>query len=195
MTASRRLTELRRATGVQMHVDYVAYDREVLSPADRAYWDERVVDLGGAVEHERLESGRVVSWYAVPKSKIGADIRVSAGKAYEVMHDERRWATEGLARELRQLGLDVDLEIIEMVPQRRGLGPIEWTAIFIGDAIATGFVHAVVADVYARTKEMLRARRRAGKVRHMGFRIYGPKGEVLKEWTTKEDEEKPPDEP
>ena len=28
----------------------------------------------------------------------------------------------------------------------------------------------------------------------MGFRIYGPKGEVLREWTTKEDEDQPPKE-
>jgi hypothetical protein len=91
------------------------------------------------------------------------------------MHDERRWATEGLARERRGLGLDVDLEIIEQVPRRRGLGPIEWTAIFIGNAIATGLIHSVVDDVYQRAKDMLRARRKAGKARELGFRIYGPK--------------------
>lgn len=90
MTAPRRLTEFRRATGLQMHPDYVAYDRDALSQADRDYWDVRIIDLGGAIEHERLETGRVVSWYAAPKCKIGADIRISAGKAYEVMHDERR---------------------------------------------------------------------------------------------------------
>jgi hypothetical protein len=193
MTAPRRLTELQRASGLQMHPDYVAYDRDVLTEADRGYWDERIIDLGGAIEHERLESGAVVSWYAAPKNKIGADLRISAGKAYENMHDERRWATEGLARELRQLGLDVDLEIIERVPRRSGLGPIEWTAIFLGDAIATGIIHSVVDDVYRRAKEMLRARRRAGKVRKLGFRIYGPKNEVLKEWTTDEDEQKSSD--
>jgi hypothetical protein len=172
-----------------MHPDYVAYARDGLTEADRGYWDERIIDLGGAIEHERLESGQVVSWYAAPKSKIGADIRISAGKAYENMHDERRWATEGLAKELQQLGLNIDLEIIERVPRRTGLGPIEWTAIFIGEAIAQGLIGALTEDVYQRAKEMLRARRRRGKARQLGLRIYGPKGEVLREWTTKEDEQ------
>lgn len=132
-----------------------------------------------------------MSWYAVPKDKVEpADIRISAGKAYEVMHAERRWAPEGLARELRQLGLDVDLEIIEYVPKRRGLGPIEWTAIFVGEAIAQALIGSVVDDVYQRAKDMLRARRASGRSRKkLGVKIYGPKGEVLKEWTTDDDEE------
>ncbi len=172
-----------------MHPDYVAYHRDELSQVDREYWDERVVDLRGVVENEELEDGTVESWYAVPKDKIGAQVRISAGKAYENMSDERRWATEGLARELRQLGLDVDLEIIERIPKRMGLGPIEWTAIFIGQSVAAALISSVVNDMYQRAKDMLRSRRRAGEVRQMGFRIYGPKGEVLEEWTTKEDEQ------
>jgi len=66
-----------------------------------------------------------------------ADVRINAGHAYEVMQDEWRWATEGFAKELRQLGMDLELEIIEYVPGRLGLGPVKWTEIFIGRTVAT----------------------------------------------------------
>lgn len=113
------------------------------------------------------------------------------------MHAYRRWATEGFARELESLGLDVELRIIEYVPGVRGLGPVEWTEIFVGDAVVTSLIGAVVEDIYAKAKEMLRSRVRAKKDGHpapraMGFKIYGPDGEVLKEWKTTEDEDEPP---
>src|SRR5947208_1333211 len=53
-------------------------------------------------------------------------VRISVGKAYEVMQPERRWAAEGFAKELEQLGLTIDLEVIEYAPGRRELGPVEW---------------------------------------------------------------------
>lgn len=124
-----------------------------------------------------------------------ANVRIRAGHAYEVMQEERRWATEGFAKELRQLGLDVDLEIIEYVPGRRGLGPIEWTEIFVGTAVATSIITNLTNDLYQRAKDMLRSRRKANKAagrgRHnLGFTIYGPEGEELRKWTTKDDDEK-----
>jgi hypothetical protein len=40
--------------------------------------------------------------------------------------------------------------------------------------------------MHQRAKEMLRARKASGRSRaKLGFRIYGPKGEVLREWTTR----------
>jgi hypothetical protein len=123
-----------------------------------------------------------------------ADVRIAAGHAYEVMQDERRWATEGFAKELRQLGLSVDLEITEYVPGRRGLGPVEWTAIFIGTTVATSLISSITEDLYQRAKDLLRSRRKANKAasrgRHnLGFTIYGPKGEELRKWDTRDDDE------
>lgn len=63
-------------------------------------------------------------------------VRIVAGTAYEVMHDERRQASEHLASKLREAGLEVDLEIIDYAPGRRGLGAVEWTLIFIGTNVA-----------------------------------------------------------
>ncbi len=125
---------------------------------------------------------------------IAVDVRIRAGRAYEVMQDERRWATEGFAKELRQLGLDVDLEIVEYVPGRRGLGPIEWTEIFVGTTVATSIITNLANDLYQRAKDMLRSRRKANKAagrgRHnLGFTIYGPKGEELRKWTTNDNNE------
>jgi hypothetical protein len=90
-----------------------------------------------------------------------AGVRIRAGRAYEVMQDERRWATEGFTKELQQLGLNVDLEIIDYVPGRRGLGPVEWTEIFIGTTVATSIITNLTNDLYQRTKDMLRSRRKA----------------------------------
>lgn len=41
-----------------------------------------------------------------------AYVRVTIGKAYEVMQDERRAATEAFAEALRATGITVDLEIM-----------------------------------------------------------------------------------
>ncbi|HEX4466966.1 MAG TPA: hypothetical protein VH025_07250 [Solirubrobacteraceae bacterium] len=124
------------------------------------------------------------------------DVLIKAGHTYEVMHDERRWATAGLARELRGLGLNVDLEITEYVPGRRGLGLVEWTEMYIGMKVADSLISAITGDVYEKTKTMLRdrmaakKRRRKGKSgRKMGFKIYGPNGDEIQSWTTKEDDE------
>ena len=124
----------------------------------------------------------------------GADVQISIGKPYEVVHQERRWATEGLAKELEALGLKVDLEVIGYVPGRRGLGPIEITAIYIGARVAESLIGAITEDVYAKTKEMLRARRRRAKdtgkgSKNLGFTIYGPDGQPLAKWTTTEEDE------
>ncbi len=87
--------------------------------------------------------------------KPEADIRIAIGKAYEAMQDERRLATEAFTEDLRATGLSVDLEITERQPGRVGLGPIEWTAIFVGPTVATSLVTNLTNDLYAKAKQML----------------------------------------
>jgi hypothetical protein len=118
-----------------------------------------------------------------------ANVVIRAGKAYEVMSDQRRVATLEFAEDLRRWGLTVETDITEYVPGRRGLGPIEWTAVVIGGSAGKRLVDNLVDDLYAAGKEFLRKRLRSGNSRpKLGFTIYGPDGEVLKSWTTEEDD-------
>ncbi len=116
-------------------------------------------------------------------------VRIVAGTTYEVMHDERRQASERLASELRKAGFEVDLEIIDYAPGRRGLGAVEWTLIFIGTNVAVSLINSLTSDLYQGAKDMLQKRRKNKRAGTLGFRIYGPNGEVLREWTTSEDNE------
>jgi hypothetical protein len=81
----------------------------------------------------------------------------------------------------------VDVEIIEYVPGSYGLTQVEWTALTI---VAT----KLFDEVYDRTKHMLIERRHAKKEtdgsggRHLGLIIYGPDGEQLKSWDTRDEE-------
>lgn len=119
-------------------------------------------------------------------SKPDADVRIAIGRATEVMHEERRSATVAFADQLRTAtGLNVDLEITEYQPGRRGLGPIEWTAIFIGTNVATNLISDLTSDLYNRAKKMLLDRNAKGGRSNKGFVIYGPDGEVLRRWDTK----------
>lgn len=117
------------------------------------------------------------------------DVQIQIGRAYEVMHEERRLATAQFAEELRASGLTVELEVTEYVPGRRGLTPVEWTFIVTGTAKALD----LVVD---GAKALLRRRREAKHAtegspgRDLGFIIYGPDGEKLREWTTREEEDR-----
>ena len=54
------------------------------------------------------------------KPKPDADVRIAMGKAYEVISDERRAATEAFAKGLRATtGVSVDLEVTNYQPGRR----------------------------------------------------------------------------
>jgi hypothetical protein len=97
------------------------------------------------------------------KSKPDPDVRIAIGKAYEVMQEERRVATGAFAEDVRvSLGVSVDLEITEYQPGRRGLGPVEWTAIFIGTTVATNLINNLVDDLYAKAKQLLLDRKAQG---------------------------------
>lgn len=115
-----------------------------------------------------------------------ADVRISIGKLYEVMQDERRVATEAFAEDIRATeGVSVDLEIIEREEGRVGLGPIEWTAIFIGTTVATTVITNLTNDLYAKAKQLLLDRKAKGGRPNKGFVIYGPDGKVLRRWDTR----------
>ena len=103
------------------------------------------------------------------------------------MQPERRAATEQLAEQLQTEGLSVDLTIVERDPTKYGLTQIEWTFITIA---AT----KLFDEVYDAAKRMLLARRQAKKDatgnegRHLGVTIYGPDGEPLKTWDTRDED-------
>ncbi len=120
------------------------------------------------------------------------DVRILIGRKYEVMYEERRLATREFAEWLRHYGISVDLEITEYEPGRRGLGPIEWTFIFIGTGVGVG---TLLQQLYEGAQKLLRNRRAAmvksgHPGRHLGFVITGPDNEEIAKWTTKEDEER-----
>ena len=118
-------------------------------------------------------------------AKPDADVRIAIGRAYEVMQEERRSATLAFADDLRATtGLSVELEVTEYQPGRVGLGPIEWTAIFIGTNVATTLISNLTSDLYQRAKKMLLDRKAKGGRPNKGFVIYGPDGEVLRRWDT-----------
>jgi hypothetical protein len=117
-------------------------------------------------------------------------VLIRIGRAYEVMRPERVAATEAFADDLRRWGLTVKVEVTEYVPGRVGLGPVEWTGIFIGQSVAASLISSLVDDLYEAAKDYLRKRKRSGKSRpNLGVTIYGPDGEPLRKWTTKEDDE------
>jgi len=141
-----------------------------------------------------LDEAKAAAIRAVDPEAAPPQVRIDIGKAYEVLQPGRREAAEEFAAGLRAAGLDVQLNVTEYVPGRRGLGPIEMTAIFIGTTVATTLITSVTQDCYQRAKDMLRRRRKhaiesgVGRKR-LGFTIYGPRGEVLREWTTDEDQD------
>jgi hypothetical protein len=124
------------------------------------------------------------------KPKPDADIRIAIGKAYEVMGDERRAATEAFAEDLRAtVEVSVDLEVTERQPGRYGLTPIEWTSIFIGTTVATSLITNLTNDLYAKAKQLLLEQKAKGRHRRMGFVIYGPDGKELRRWDTGKNEQ------
>ncbi len=121
-----------------------------------------------------------------------AEIVIAAGKPYLVTTDERRAAVSELARRLGSLGLDVDVEIVEYEPGRRGLGPNmpELVGIFIGTQVAASVIDRLTNAIIDRTKEWAgerfnrkRKTRPSQTAKPESFTLYGPDGEVLKTWT------------
>ena len=137
----------------------------------------------------RSDNGEIEGYlYADMTPTPEADIRISIGKPYENVLDERREATEGLAEDFRKItGLSVELEVIEYRPKRYGLGLIEWTAIYIGVKVADTLIEKVTSDLYEKAKQMLTRRKEKDEGRlHKGFVIYGPDGKPLRRWDTKD---------
>jgi hypothetical protein len=137
---------------------------------------------------KRSDTGEVEGFaYADMTPMPEADIRISIGKPYENVSDERREATEALAEDLRAAtGFSVDLEVIERVPRRVGIGLVEWTAIYIGVKVADTLIEKVTSDLYAKVKQWFSDRKAKGEGRpNKGFVIYGPDGKPLHRWDTK----------
>jgi hypothetical protein len=133
-----------------------------------------------------------------------AQLIVRAGRAYMVTSPEREAALCELRDSLRKGGVDVDLEITQYEPGRRGLPPPwfpEEVAIYIGAAVGSGLIGAIVTDVYSTAKQWAKSRyggkRKAAEgaskdpdqVKGERFTIYGPDGKVLKTWTVDKDGE------
>lgn len=132
---------------------------------------------------QRLDTGEIEGFLLSDITPTPeTDVWISIGKPYEVMQDERRVATETFAEALRATGITVDLEIIEREPGIVGLGPIEWTAIFIGTTVATSLITNLTNDLYEKAKQMLLERKAKSGRPNKGFVIYGPDGKELRRW-------------
>jgi hypothetical protein len=119
-----------------------------------------------------------------------ANVVIRIGAPYEVLRESRRQATYGFAEDLRRWGLTVEVDAIEYVPGRRGLGPVEWTAIGLAASVGKRLLDNLVDDLYAAARDYLLKRLRKGGTRpKLGFKIYGPDGEELKSWRSDEDDE------
>jgi hypothetical protein len=120
------------------------------------------------------------------------------GSASEVVHDEHRADVEAFVRSLREDGREVDLEVIEYVPGRRGVTWVEWLTIFVGSGVGGALVNNVTNDLYNAARTWVRRRLQkkrgesdSGRSRPIGFVIYGPDGEELRRWDTREDGDGP----
>jgi hypothetical protein len=117
---------------------------------------------------------------------------------------ERRQSLRELKAALGHDGRQVELEIVEYEPGRRGLPPPwsqETVAIYIGIALSQDLLAAMVADAWETAKEWAsrryhRKRKSAedagsdpDKVPGETFTIYGPDNKPLKTWTIDKDGE------
>jgi hypothetical protein len=118
-------------------------------------------------------------------------LTMAAGKPYLVMQPERRADLEVLSAQLRSAGIDVDLQITEYVPGRRGVGfnQPEAIAFYVLGVVAQTLIANMTEDIFDRAKKWAAARfRRKVAVNPDGlhkpetFTIYGPDDKVLKTW-------------
>ena len=126
------------------------------------------------------------------------EVTLRAGRPYLVMHRERREDLEELAARLRSAGINVDIEITEYVPGRRGVAfnLAEAVAFYIAGAVTTALLSNVMSDIYEAAKKWATARfsrkvalRPNGLHRPETFTIYGPDGETPRTWTIDEEGE------
>jgi len=90
-----------------------------------------------------------------------AQLAIRAGRAYMVTSPEREAALGELRESLGKGGVDVDLEITQYEPGRRGLPPPsfpEEVAIFIGTGLGSGLIGTIVTDVYNKAKQWAKSR-------------------------------------
>lgn len=180
----------RRGQHVSVEIDGERVDGVFFREAERQDGiDPRSVpggDISAVGWVRRSDTGEIEGFLLSEiEPKPDADLRIAIGRAYEAMQDERREATESFAEDLRATtGLSVDVEITERQPGRYGLGPIEWTSIFIGGTVAKSLITNLTNDLYAKAKQLLLDRKAKGGRPNKGFVIYGPDGKELRRWDT-----------
>lgn len=131
-----------------------------------------------------------------------AEVLVRAGRKSEVVSPERRQRLGELADLLRSDGHDVEVEITEYVPGRRGVAFPEFVYVYIAGPAAGAVAVKVVSDVYDAARAWARKQWAAKQPpeptdttngRPEVVLLYGPDGEVIKRWRIgKEGERKEP---
>lgn len=113
-----------------------------------------------------------------PRLRPGADVAIRAGSISETMSAERREGAYALAGDLRERGLEVDVDLVERVPGYHVLTEVEWLLITVA-------VEPVRDVVLGAAQSMLRDRmsNRSGG-RELGVVIYGPDEAELRRWST-----------
>lgn len=174
-------------TSIEASFHRKATARDGIDPAEVPNGDVTSIGWVKRSDADDFEGFLLTDIRATPE----ADVRIAIGHFYEVVHPERRVATQELAESVREAtGVTVDVEVTEYERGYYGLGPVEWTAIFIGQSVASTVIGNLTNKLYAKAKQMLLARRAKGDGRpRTGFVIYGPNGEELKRWDTSRDDE------
>lgn len=119
-----------------------------------------------------------------------ADLVIATGKPYLVTNPERRASVNELGRQIASLGIEVEVEVVEYEPGRRGISPNmpETIGIFIGSGISGAVLDRLTNALIDRLKNWAGERYHKKKsssttfMKGEEFIIYGPDGEVLKTW-------------
>lgn len=120
-----------------------------------------------------------------------AEVTVRAGRKSEIVSPERRQRLAELADVLRFDGYDVEVEIIEYEPGRRGVAFPEFVYVYIAGPAAGALAVKVINDVYDKAKAWARRQWAAKQPpepveTHRGrpevVLLYGPDGEIMRRW-------------
>jgi hypothetical protein len=130
----------------------------------------------------------------VAESPPVVDIVLQVGSPYEIVTPGRREAVEDLANELRRFGHSIDVDIIEPVPGTISDSAFESIGIFIGGTVSGAVLSQIAGDLYkvARDRARMRFREKQSNgepgPRNTAFKIYGPDGNILREWNSRMDD-------
>lgn len=120
-----------------------------------------------------------------------ADVVIRIGNAHTNLSDEYILEVQHAAHDLAdQSGFFVELHIVQRVPKRRGMTPIQW----FGMTVLSGAGLKMGSDLYDYGKTLCKNLWEAGgRHRHQGVRLLDEHGELLKDedgnplqWSTQE---------